>query len=78
MNFWNTLAEGKHLNRNFTEAKIKIVVLSGSPKGELSVALQYVKLIQRKLPQHELSIFNISHDIQIGLSSLYFPCAVTL
>ena len=43
---------------------MKIAVLSGSPKGELSVTLQYVKLIQRKFPQHELRIFNISHDIQ--------------
>jgi Predicted flavoprotein len=43
---------------------MRIAVLSGSPKGELSVTLQYVKLIQRKFPQHELKIFHISHDIQ--------------
>jgi len=43
---------------------MKITVLSGSPKGEMSVTLQYVKFIQRKFPQHELKIIHISHDIQ--------------
>jgi len=43
---------------------MKIVVLSGSPKGDLSVTLQYVKFIQRKFPQHEMKILNVSHDIQ--------------
>jgi multimeric flavodoxin WrbA len=43
---------------------MRIAVLNGSPKGELSVTLQYVKFIQRKFGQHEFEIFNISHDIQ--------------
>ena len=43
---------------------MRIAVLSGSPKGELSVTLQYVKFIQRKFPQHELKIIQVSHDIQ--------------
>ncbi|MBN2463299.1 MAG: NAD(P)H-dependent oxidoreductase [Dehalococcoidia bacterium] len=42
---------------------MKITVLSGSPKGELSVTLQYVKFIQRKFPKHELKIVHVSHDI---------------
>src|SRR4030043_33838 len=43
---------------------MQIAVLSGSPKGELSVTLQYVRLIQKKFPQHELKVINVSHDIQ--------------
>jgi multimeric flavodoxin WrbA len=43
---------------------MKITVLSGSPKGELSVTLQYVRLIQKKFPQHELKIIHVSHEIQ--------------
>ena len=43
---------------------MKIAVLSGSPKGGLSVTLQYVRLIQKKFPQHELKIIHVSHDIQ--------------
>ena len=43
---------------------MKIAVLSGSPKGELSVTLQYVKFIQKKFPQHDLKIFNVSQRIQ--------------
>ncbi len=43
---------------------MKIAVLSGSPKGELSVTLQYVKFVQRKFPQHQFEIINVSHDIQ--------------
>ena len=43
---------------------MKIAVLSGSPKGELSVTLQYVRFIQKKFPQHELKVINVSRDIQ--------------
>lgn len=46
------------------EPKIKIVVLSGSPKGELSVTLQYVRFIQRRFPQHQLKVIHVSHDIK--------------
>lgn len=35
---------------------MKIVVLSGSPKGEKSVTLQYVRYIQKVYPQHQLEI----------------------
>lgn len=42
---------------------MKIAVLSGSPKGDLSVTLQYVKLIQKKFPQHEFKILHVSQNI---------------
>lgn len=48
----------------FQEAsKVKIAVLNGSPKGEISVTVQYIKLIQKKFPQHELNFINVAHDI---------------
>ena len=45
-------------------ACIKIVVLNGSPKGDISVTMHYVHFIQKKFPQHELKILNISQTIQ--------------
>ena len=39
---------------------MKIIVLNGSPKGENSVTMQYVRFIQKKFPQHELKILNIA------------------
>ena len=44
---------------------MKIVVLSGSPKGDISVTMQYVHSLQKKFPQHELKILNISQRIQV-------------
>ncbi|MZP30352.1 hypothetical protein GTO91_11580 [Heliobacterium undosum] len=43
---------------------MKIAVLSGSPKGELSITLQYVRYLERILPDHEWEILHISRDIQ--------------
>jgi len=43
---------------------MKITVLNGSPKGDLSVTLQYVNFIQKKFPHHELKIFNIASQIK--------------
>jgi multimeric flavodoxin WrbA len=43
---------------------VKIVVLNGSPKGNISVTLQYVLFIRKKFPQHELKIFNIAQEIR--------------
>jgi len=42
---------------------MKITVLNGSPKGEHSITLQYVQYIQRKFPQHEFKVFNVSQRI---------------
>jgi len=43
---------------------MKIIVLNGSPKGNISVTMQYVQFIQKKFPQHELKIINISQRIK--------------
>jgi len=42
---------------------MKITVLNGSPKGDLSVTMQYVHYIRKKLPHHEFTIHNISMNI---------------
>ncbi|MCK4251746.1 NAD(P)H-dependent oxidoreductase [candidate division WOR-3 bacterium] len=43
---------------------MKIAVLNGSPKGEMSITMQYVHFIQKKFPQHELDIFNVAQRIK--------------
>jgi multimeric flavodoxin WrbA len=42
---------------------LKIVVLNGSPKGDLSVTLQYVLFIQKKFSGHQYRVFNIAQSI---------------
>ncbi|TCO72197.1 NAD(P)H-dependent oxidoreductase [Marinisporobacter balticus] len=42
---------------------MKIVVLNGSPKGDMSVTMQYINYIQNKFKNHELKIINISQRI---------------
>ncbi len=42
---------------------MKITVLNGSPKGQYSVTIQYVHYIEKKFPQHDLKIINISQRI---------------
>ena len=43
---------------------MKIVILNGSPKGEPSVTMQYVKYIQKHYPDHEYLFHNISSRIK--------------
>ncbi|MBN1382578.1 MAG: NAD(P)H-dependent oxidoreductase [Deltaproteobacteria bacterium] len=43
---------------------MKIAVLNGSPKGTVSVTVQYIRFLQKKLPDHDFKLLNISHDIQ--------------
>jgi multimeric flavodoxin WrbA len=43
---------------------MKIVVLSGSPKGETSVTMQYVRYLQKEFPQHELKIIQAAQPIK--------------
>lgn len=43
---------------------MKIIVLSGSPKGELSITLQYVHFLQNNFPQHEFKVFHVSQRIK--------------
>ncbi len=41
---------------------MKIVVLNGSPKGQISVTLQYVRFLEKKSPQHEFTILDVCHN----------------
>jgi len=42
---------------------MKITVLNGSPKGDLSVTMQYVNYIMKKFPSHRYETINISPPI---------------
>jgi multimeric flavodoxin WrbA len=42
---------------------MNIVVLNGSPKGEISVTMQYVEYIRKKFPQHTFTIHNIAQKM---------------
>jgi multimeric flavodoxin WrbA len=42
---------------------MKIVVLSGSPKGEASNTFQYFRCIKRHFPAHRYSVFHIGPDL---------------
>jgi len=42
-----------------TEVEMRIAVLNGSPKGETSVTMQYVRYIQKLYPQHQLEIEHV-------------------
>ncbi|MCL6457395.1 MAG: NAD(P)H-dependent oxidoreductase [Gorillibacterium sp.] len=43
---------------------MKITILNGSPKGDLSVTLQYVKYIEKKFPQHEFTTVHVASTIK--------------
>ena len=43
---------------------MKIIVLNGSPKGDISVTMQYVHFLQKKFPRHELKILNIAQRMK--------------
>ena len=43
---------------------MKIVVVNGSPKGDVSVTMQYVAYIQKKFPEHTYEILNVAHNIR--------------
>jgi multimeric flavodoxin WrbA len=45
------------------EEAMKTLVLNGSPKGEKSATMQYVRFIQKMFPQHDFEILNISQLI---------------
>ncbi len=42
---------------------MKIIVLNGSPKGNMSVTMQYIHYAQKIFPRHELKIINIASSI---------------
>ena len=43
---------------------MKIVVVNGSPKGDISVTMQYVAYIRKKFPEHSFEILNVAHEIR--------------
>ncbi len=43
---------------------MNIVILNGSPKGDLSVTLQYVRYAARKFPEHSFQFFSIAQNIR--------------
>ena len=43
---------------------MKIVVLNGSPKGDISVTMQYVAYIRKKFPDYTYEILNVAQDIR--------------
>jgi len=52
---------------------MKIIVLNGSPKGRLSVTMEYIQYIQNNYKEHELQIINISQQInKIEKDKQYF------
>ncbi len=42
---------------------MKLVVFNGSPKGNQSVTLQYIRFIQKRYPQHQFKLFNVTQEI---------------
>jgi len=43
---------------------MKIIVLNGSPKGDLSVTLQYANFLAKAFPQHEFKVHHIAQRIK--------------
>ncbi len=43
---------------------MKITVLNGSPKGDLSVTMQYINYIEKKFPKHNFKKFDITSTIK--------------
>ncbi len=43
---------------------MKITILAGSPKGDLSVTMQYVNYIIKKFPRHEYTTFHVAQQIK--------------
>ncbi len=43
---------------------MKIVVLNGSPKGMVSVTMQYILWLRKILPTHEFTILDVCHDLR--------------
>ncbi len=43
---------------------MKIVVLSGSPKGEKSVTLRFARFMEKKAQGHEFVIFHVGSEIR--------------
>jgi NAD(P)H-dependent FMN reductase len=44
-------------------APMNIVVLNGSPKGEVSVTMQYVAYLKKKFPGHAFEVFDVAREV---------------
>ena len=51
-------------NEDRGSESMKIVVLNGSPKGDVSVTMQYAAYIRKKFPGHEYRIVNAAAEIR--------------
>ncbi len=43
---------------------MKITVLNGSPKGEVSTTMQYIKYLSNNYEEHEFEILSVGHEIR--------------
>ena len=43
---------------------MKVIVLNGSPKGELSVTMQYVHYLQKVFPENEFRFIAVAQKIK--------------
>lgn len=43
---------------------MQICVISGSPKGEKSVTLQYIRFLEQAFPEHTFSVVHVGRDIR--------------
>jgi multimeric flavodoxin WrbA len=43
---------------------MRIVVINGSPKGDMSVTMQYLEYIRRNTPEPDFKVYNVGHDIK--------------
>jgi len=41
---------------------MKIAVLNGSPKGQISVTMQYVRFLQQKFPEAEFKFIDVPEN----------------
>jgi multimeric flavodoxin WrbA len=44
---------------------MKLVILNGSPKGEMSVTMQYVRYLRREFPEHEYAEHHVCQRIRL-------------
>ena len=44
---------------------MKVLVLNGSPKGDKSVTMQFVRYVAKKRPDHEWKIVNVAQLIRM-------------
>ena len=52
---------------------MKILVLNGSPKGDISVTMQYVAYLKKRFPEHSFETVNAAHEIKkIEKDTVYF------